>query len=173
MKLIKFAENKFKKSKDRDGTYGLFIVVSVVFGLTALLLQFRAKKENPTLMQASENVSERVKADTFIPEGFTLIPIEVANYKSLDSILGNFGVVDLFSTPLDPTKKARRIAYSVKILRAPRNPNHFAVLLPESRADQVAGHPGPFTVTVRNPKEVGIRFVKKKKQIRRIHYDGS
>ena len=35
-------------------------------------------------------------ASTFIPKGFVLVPIEVANYESLDSILGKHGVVDLY-----------------------------------------------------------------------------
>src|SRR4051812_7351936 len=71
-------------------------------------------------------------ASTLIPAGFVLVPIEVANYESLDSILGNFGVVDLYIPSDDPKKRALKIAERLKILRAPLNPSHFAVLARES-----------------------------------------
>ena len=62
----------------------------MALGVTAALIQF---KENSTPII---NVSQEfTKADTYIPKGHTLVPIEIANYKSLDSIIGKFGVVDL------------------------------------------------------------------------------
>ena len=168
--LSKFKEKYFSKKiiSTEENSYKLWGSLIVILGLTALLAQWGPHKE-----KTSENVKDTLSADTFIPKGFTLVPIEVANYESLDSIIGQFGVVDLFTTPLNPQEKSQRIAYSVKILRAPRNPSHFAVLMPQSKAHKIAGHIGQLTVTVRNPKETGTKFVqeRRRKKQRQVFYD--
>ncbi|MCJ8276750.1 MAG: hypothetical protein HRT44_01755 [Bdellovibrionales bacterium] len=169
MMLTKLKE-KFTSLKegDEENPYKLWGTVIVILGLTAAMVQWN--KYNP---QETKVVEDTTSADTYIPKRHTLVPIEVANYESLDSIIGQFGVVDLFSTPLNPQEKSKRIAFSVKILRAPRNPSHFAVLMPEAEAHIIAGHIGPITVTVRNPKESGTKIVheKRRKKKRRISYD--
>jgi hypothetical protein len=110
--------------------------------------------------------------DTFIPEGFSLLPLEVANYETLDSLLGPFGVVDLFTVPQNPEEKSRRIAYRVKILRAPRNPSHFAVLIPFEMVGNILRYPGPFMVSVQNPKSTGMGLEKESgKTPSRIRYN--
>jgi hypothetical protein len=110
--------------------------------------------------------------DTLIPDGFSLLPIEVANYETLDSLLGTFGVVDLFTAPQNPDEKSRRIAYRVKILRAPRNPSHFAVLVPFEMVKNILRFPGPFMVSVQNPKSSGTGLEKEpRKTASRILYN--
>lgn len=98
-------------------------------------------------------------AATYIPAGFVLVPIEVANYESLDSILGKFGVVDLFKMPSEGRGRPIKVAERVKILRAPLNPSHFAVLVPDSESARLVAEPGAFTVVVQNPNRDGTRFV--------------
>jgi len=100
--------------------------------------------------------------DTYIPEGFSLVPIEVANYETLDSLLGSFGVVDLFTAEPGKPEVSKRIAYRVKIARAPHNPSHFAVLVPFNEVHNILRYPGPFMVSVQNPKTVGTGFEKEK-----------
>src|SRR4051812_35626944 len=58
--------------------------------------------------------------DTLIPAGFVIIPIDVQNYESLDSLLGKFGVGDLFK---GEGKNGRLVARNIRILRAPKNPS--------------------------------------------------
>ncbi len=99
-------------------------------------------------------------AATYIPDGFVLVPIEVANFESLDSILGKFGVVDLFVASDDPKIKPRKLAERVKILRAPLNPNHFAVLVPDSESQKIVAYSGALTVVVQNPNKAGTTLVK-------------
>lgn len=98
-------------------------------------------------------------AATYIPDGFVLVPIEVANFESLDSILGAFGVVDLFVGSDDPRVKPKKLATRVKILRAPLNPNHFAVLVPDSESQNIVAYSGALTVVVQNPKRSGPTLV--------------
>jgi hypothetical protein len=97
-------------------------------------------------------------AATYIPAGFVLVPIEVENYEALDSILGKFGVVDLYKPSERPGRPPRKVASHVKILRAPLNPSHFAVLAPEDESQSLVAYNGAFTVAVQNPRQSGTSF---------------
>ncbi|MEQ1878403.1 MAG: hypothetical protein ABL958_17300 [Bdellovibrionia bacterium] len=157
------ALEKFKAlAHDRQ----LLIGMIVLCGLIALIVELRTDKETP--------VTEAEAASTFIPDGFVLVPIDVQNPEALDSILGSFGVVDLFAPPSGPGAPSRRIARRIKILRAPLNPNHFAVLAPEDEAPALVREPGPITVVIQNPRQVGTDFVKsvpKRSRIRVENYE--
>lgn len=110
------------------------------------------------------------EVDTLIPKGFVLIPIEVQNYEALDSILGRFGVVDLFQSV---SESQRLVARNIRILRAPQNPTHFAVLVAEEKVDEILKGGGLFTVVVKRPGQDGTEFVNQKKSLRRkIVYEG-
>lgn len=102
--------------------------------------------------------------DTLIPDGFTLVPIEVQNVDSLDSILGPKGVVNLLAPPRREGAKTRLVARRVPILRAPLNPSHFAVLVPESISRSITQEPGPFWVVIQNPNQQGMSFEKNLKK---------
>ncbi len=99
--------------------------------------------------------------DTEIPAGYVLVPIEVVNYEALDSVLGRFGVVDLFAAGLGQQRKSYQVASRIRILRAPRNPNHFAVLAPSEEAPGLVRHEGGFFVVVQNPESAGTKFEKR------------
>lgn len=134
----------------------LWVAAIVVAGALAFIFDQKPEPAtNPNL--EPETVED---AATFIPEGYVLVPIEVANSESLDSILGKFGVVDLFVAPLDGQGRPRKVAERVKILRAPLNPRNFAVLAPEKDSQQLVGLAVPLTVVVQNPKSSGMRIVK-------------
>ncbi len=110
--------------------------------------------------------------DTYIPEGHSLVPIDVANYETLDSLLGSFGVVDLFTQDLQNPQISRRIAHRVKIVRAPNNPSHFAILVPYDQVPHILKNSGPMMVSVLNPKARGTSFEKAVPQKRsRIVYN--
>lgn len=98
-------------------------------------------------------------ASTFIPAGFVLVPIEVGNFEALDSILGKYGVVDLYVPPETPKGRARKVAEQVKILRAPLNPSHFAVLVREADSARLVSYTGTFTVIVQNSQRDGTGIV--------------
>lgn len=109
---------------------------------------------------APQENSRTPQVDTFIPKGFVLVPIEVQNYEALDSILGQFGVVDLFQAMGPENPQQRLVARAVRILRAPQNPSHFAILVEEHDVPGVLKHGGLFTVIVRRPDQSGTEFVK-------------
>ena len=102
-------------------------------------------------------------ADTYIPEGFVLVPIEIQNSESLSSLIGDFAVVDLFKGP-----HSQRVGRRLKMLRAPLNPQQFAVLVPEAEVSTLLQTAGPFWVAIQNPamtKESEIANHSKKSRI--------
>jgi hypothetical protein len=107
--------------------------------------------------------------DTLIPAGYVIVPIEVQNYESLDSLLGKFGVGDLFH---GDGHQGKLVARNIRILRAPKNPSQFAVLAPESEASSILSNQGRFFVALKPPAQTGTQIVKANKQTKRIHYDG-
>lgn len=110
--------------------------------------------------KSSDEVKVDPSVDTFIPAGYVLVPIEVQNYESLDSILGSHGVVDLFLPSENGSRKGSRVANRVKILRAPLNPSQFAVLVREDDSEQLVRSQTPFFVVVQNSKQSGTGIVK-------------
>lgn len=112
----------------------------------------------------------RAEVDTLIPRGFVLVPIEIQNYEALDSIIGRFGVVDLFQSGAGETREL--VAKNVRILRAPQNPTQFAVLVREAEVSQILKNGGVYTVIVKRPEQSGSELVKAAKTKRRkIVYD--
>lgn len=107
--------------------------------------------------------------DTYIPKGFVLVPIDVQNYEALDSILGKFGIVDLFR---GQDEGGQLIARNVRLLRAPQNPSRFAVLVAEAQAPRIMNGPGEIFVVVKPPGDAGTEFVKQESQARRIVFEG-
>ncbi len=160
MKWQKF----YKQHKERILFSAFFLVVVALYSC----VHSPSKKEVPARVESPDGV------DILIPEGQSLVPIEVTNYETLDSLLGSYGVVDLFF--VDPTKPetGKKIASMVKILRAPKNPSHFAVLVPARLAQHILQYQGPFTVSVQNPKfQTGTLFENRKIPLRksRIVYE--
>ena len=84
----------------------------------------------------SENAAHETNLDsenfsTFIPKGFSLVPIDVENYKSLDSVLGQFGTVDVFTK--NTTKNSQtliKLASNVKAFRSQAEPSNIGLLVP-------------------------------------------
>lgn len=123
--------------------------------------------------QATPAPDSRPAVDTLIPRGFVLVPIDVQNYEALDSILGRFGVVDLFQGGGEATATRHLIARNVRILRAPQNPSHFAILIREEEVPRVLQQGGQFTVIVKRQQNDGTQFVNTDKPKRRkIVYEG-
>lgn len=111
--------------------------------------------ESPPGIPPSEVKEDSSPADTFIPRHHVLIPIEVSNHESLNALVGAFALVDLFTLQKDSQegrsiRKGRKVASHVKLIRAPLNPQKFAVLVHERQSDPIVSHQDAFFVTVQN-----------------------
>lgn len=113
----------------------------------SLLYSFN-RKENPA------KPNDKIYADTFIPKGFVLIPIELANYESVSALIDQFGVIDLYAGA-PQMAGSTKIASRVKMLRAPLNPNLFAILISENNSAGIMKRAGPFWAVVQSRQSVG------------------
>ena len=109
-------------------------------------------------------------ADTYIPAGFVLVPIELQNSESLSSLIGSYGVVDLFVG--GQGAKHQRVGQRLKLLRAPLNPQQFAVLVPEAQVNRLLAATGPYWAVLQNPAEKRSGEISEKKKSRVEYFQG-
>lgn len=122
----------------------------IMLGLVSALVGLQESDPSPRSEVSHESV------DTFIPKGFVLIPIELQNADSLSSIIGEMGgVVDLYTIRTETHKGGLKIGARLKLLKAPLNPQQYAVLVPEQQSHKVLAFAGPFMAVIQNPEEKG------------------
>jgi hypothetical protein len=119
-----------------------FILFLVVY------FTLNSKIEKPALPR------ETVYADTLIPKGFVLVPIELANLNAVASLINQFGVIDLYGG--NSESNSVQIASRIKILRAPLNPDQYAVLVTEDLSKQIMRFKGPFWAVVQNRETLPV-----------------
>lgn len=86
-------------------------------------------------------------ADTLIPKGQVLIPIELANAEAVAGLIDQYGMIDLYS---GVENNSVLIASRIKILRAPLNQNQYAVMVSETHSREIMKFKGPFVAVVQN-----------------------
>ncbi len=128
--------------------------ILAALGISALFLIFVGTTSQATDKNPQEH-EEAYSADTVIPKGFVLVPIEIQNIDSLAALIGSYGVIDLFTTPHPGQKSGLRVGRRLKLLRAPLNPQQFAVLVPENEASLILQASGPFLAVIQNPADHG------------------
>ena len=132
----------------------------LIFIFLSLFFTFMQQRDDKKEKKEIQNV------DTYIPKGFVLVPIELSNSPSLDGLLEYKGIVNLYTG--DPVKqKAEKVAESVKIIRSPRNPSYFAILVPEEKASFVIQRFQAFHAVIQNPnqqKQTKIYPIRKKRK---------
>ena len=112
--------------------------------LVAISLTYQMSTVDP-----KNEPAESFIADTVIPAGQVLHPIKLENVESIAALIDKFGVIDLYSgTQLD--QGAKKIASKVKLLRAPLNPNEFALLVNQDISELIMKSRGPFWGVIHN-----------------------
>ena len=118
-----------------------------------LLIGFIAFSVFQILLTWKSNLAEEVQVhkpdalDTFVPLGFTLVPIKIENQTEMGSLIDNFALVDLHKKDVTEV-----IESNVRLLRSPRNPDVFAVLVEQERAkDLISKYGAIFTISLKNP----------------------
>jgi hypothetical protein len=154
--------------KNIDVKTKLLLGAFIVLGLLSLLL---ATSKEPETVTAEPGVPAGPSVDTFIPRGYVLIPIELVNGESLTSLVGDIGgVVDLYQSSSDEKRKSLKVGAKLKLLRAPLNPQQYAVLVKDSESSRLMSFPGPFIAVVQNPDEKGQEISKNPKPAVHIEY---
>lgn len=165
MKFRQLMENELIKKwalyTDKKWTIFVFLALGLISIIVSLLTP-------PTQAQEVsganlETPKQTLSADTYIPPGHVLIPIEISNIEGLNSILGRIGgTVDLYLTNQSGLK-GKIIGRKIRILRAPLNPDLFAVLIKEDFSDTILEAQGPFFAVIHNPNSKGSEVLKEEK----------
>lgn len=122
--------------------------VGVIFIAMVTSLIFKSFK----VPRSADATVEHFEASTFIPSGHVLIPIDVENAEALNAMSGGYAWVDLYTptqsefNPIKPVKIVKKI----RILRAPLDPNHYGIIVPEEYADAILSYGFLFRVTLNN-----------------------
>jgi hypothetical protein len=143
--------------------------IYLAFGaLGALCLLLSLQKTSVPVMTEEKAPTS---VDTFIPAGLVLVPIEISNSESLASLVGEMGgVVDLYLASNDQRKGGLKVAAKVKLVRAPLNPQQYAVLIREEEGPRLMAYAGPFLAVVQNPDAKGTELSQTSKKSIRIDY---
>lgn len=124
-----------------------------------------------SLGQKAEMKNAPESADTVIPAGYVLVPIQLDNQDSISSLMGEFGVVNLFLSAKVTGHSKVKVGQRLKLLRAPLNPDQYAVLVPEDESGKILEAQGPFFAVLQNPNESkATTWQKKKKAVSRVEY---
>lgn len=122
-------------------------------------------------VKSLEQPTESLDAATYIPEGHSLVPLELVNQKSLSSLIENFGWIDLYSAKIMPEgfKRGPKIVKKIRILRAPLDPSQFGIIVPNEFIDHVLDWGPHYFATINKSKfyksELVIKAIKRKRVI--------
>lgn len=127
----------------------------VVLGIISFLF---SQKSETTIEQMPQ---KQVEIDELIPEGYFLLPLELTNREALVSMIGDTSIVDLFTIHPQTLNPQKKIASRVKLIKSPKNPDQFALLLEESNTMDILKYSGPYFATIQNRKNRKSAFPKK------------
>ncbi len=149
--------------KNRNLAFALAAIVMI-----SILNHCGASSQETEVAPSIEPVLE---ADTLIPDGFSLVPLELSNFESLNSVMGAFAIVDLYSAKSALEPKGKKLVSGVRLIRAPLNPEKLAALVPEEMTLALMDSQGPlFAAIQKRDKEVKTRLHQIKKTQSSIVY---
>jgi hypothetical protein len=135
------------------------------------LMVMSLKQDRPTDPIPTKNPS----VDTFVPVGYVLVTLQLINSDSIDSMIGQYSMVDLYpaaaQVELDQGK-TKPIATRLRLIRAPNNPELFGVLVSSNEENTIQQLAAPVFGVIRNPNSPQPQAVlpQKGKKLRSIQY---
>lgn len=125
-----------------DPTLRIVIACSILVTMCAVLFDFGRNRSGDSAERAAS--SSESSLSTFIPDGFSLVPIEILNSNGMDSILGRYGTADLF-------KEGHKNPFmrNVRLVRGIEEDGPWAALVPSDFATILLEAGGKFFVAVK------------------------
>lgn len=119
--------------------------LSIIVIASVISMASHSEEARKTLDASSEKPTSMLDA---LPDGYVIAPIQPTNNDSLDSIFEQHGYVDLYRAGATGSK-GKIIARGLPLVRAPKNPRQFAVLVPENQTDVLPELNEPVLVILR------------------------
>lgn len=139
------------------------LIIAFTFLVLATLLNLMTDKKVDTKPAPMD-------AATYIPKGYVLVPIEFTNFETLNALVKDFAIIDLYTTP-NTEGRNTKIAERIKVIRAPYNPNLFAVLVKSDLSEVIMRHAGPFWGTLQNTQTPEGQNIIRPMNTKKIHID--
>lgn len=138
----------------------------IAFGVLMIVMALNAQTASKL-----EPIADRVEIDTIIPKGYVLVPLNLENKEAISSVIQNFGLIDLY-TGNPESGKSKKIANRIKIIRAPYNPNLFAVLVKDDLSERIMNESGLFYAVIQNKSELeGNNEINAERTKKQIHIE--
>lgn len=119
----------------------ILLISFLIFVILYLIISMKNKSSS------TESEKKPLYADTLIPKGYVLIPIELANKDAVAGLINQYAIVDLYTgTEGSSILLARR----VKLIQAPLNPNQYAVMVPENFSHNIMKYKESLWAIVQN-----------------------
>ncbi|MEY4617206.1 MAG: hypothetical protein RJB66_2166 [Pseudomonadota bacterium] len=149
-----------------------WVLISLFFmGLALMVAQ---EKSLPKPKGGSASITS---VDTYIPSGHVLVTLQLINSESIDGLIGDYGLVDLYeavaTSSEESKKRAKPLARRLKIIRAPNNPALFGVLIKETETQIIQKLSAPVFAVIQDPASEDLMPrtpPKKEGNTRLIHY---
>ncbi len=148
---------KFNIQKILKNEKTILCAIFVALGFITFFISQEQEKVEIQAVQAPD-------IDELIPAGFVLLPVELVNREALASIMGATAVVDLLTVNSTTMSPQTKIASRIKMIRSPKNPDFFALLIEESASADILNKPGPYFALIQNKKQTNSNYYKSKKQ---------
>ncbi len=160
MRLKKGLSLPTETVEDQAQAFRIWAIASLIgfLALSVAIMLRRGTTENSDAGNSTHIAGSTFDLTDKIPDDRVLVPIEPANLEALDSILDQFATVDLYSPQFDGQRGSKIIA-GVPLLRAPRNPRQFAVMVSEDQLDNrtMGFLSGPVIVAIRSSNRKAVR----------------
>jgi hypothetical protein len=131
-------------------------IALVVFAILGVVAFFTTESGSNSTKDNADKSNEVAPAiDTLIPKGYVLVPIELTNAEPLGSLIGSTAVVDLYLSSFEKAKAGYKVGSRIKLVRAPLNPQLFAVLVKDLESEKILAQPGPYFAVLQNHQEAG------------------
>jgi hypothetical protein len=155
---------KWKFDLNNKNHWSLF-----AFLLLGAIAYFSSSEAKTEKIEAQSIPQESI--DTFIPQGYTLVPVKVANYEAVSGLISSIGgVVDLYLAQTETQKGGLKVGSKLKIYRSQDTPDLYSVLIPSDQSSDILKYEGPFIAVIHNPKSRGAEITRHNKSGIQIHY---
>lgn len=133
------------------------LCLGLIVGVCSQLLP-TGSSSNP----ADPSSDANFEADTLIPEGFVLVPIRLENQQALLAMIGPFAVLNIYQADVQSGSRGKLVAKSIKVMRAPYDPEALSVLAPEDKAALFMGSAQGFYGVLQNRRSDNLDVQKAK-----------
>ncbi len=142
--------------------YDKQILIACILTVLALQLIFNSTKTEPIEL---ERVN-LLEIDTIIPAGHSLFPLELTNQESILSMIGDFGVIDLYR--FIPNNKKILIAENLKIFKSRKNENLLYALVFDDQTHKFISLDQKMFAVIKNRKSPAIKMPMSPKKTKRV-----